>query len=118
MDVVLDVIGGEEADRNLAAVRVGGRIVQVGLMGGGAARVDLGRLLTKRVHWIGTTLRARPAEQKVAISQRFAAEVLPLFDDGMLRPVIDRRFPLDDIADAHRLMEANANVGKILVDVR
>lgn len=118
VDVVLDVVGGEEADRNLAAVRTGGRIVQVGLMGGGAAAVDLGKLLAKRVHWIGTTLRARPAEQKIAISQRFAAEVLPLFEAGRMRPVIDRRFPLDGIAEAHRVMESNANVGKLLIDIR
>jgi NADPH:quinone reductase-like Zn-dependent oxidoreductase len=87
-------------------------------MGGGPATVDLGKLLAKRLHWIGTTLRARPAEQKLAISQRFAAEVLPLFDDGALRPVIDRRFPFDAIAEAHRMMESNANIGKLLIDVR
>ena len=86
-------------------------------MGGGTTPVNLGLLLVKRVHWIGTTLRARPIEQKVAISQRFAREMLPLFDTGALRPVIDSRFALDDIVAAHQHMEANANVGKILVDV-
>ena len=75
VDVVLDVIGGEEADRNLAAVRPKGTIVQVGLMGGGAATVNLGLLLTKRVRWIGTVLRSRPLEEKIAISRRFADEV-------------------------------------------
>ena len=117
VDVVLDVIGGEEADRNLAAVRPKGTIVQVGLMGGGAATVNVGLLLTKRIRWIGTVLRSRPLEEKIAISRRFADEVLPLFAAGALRPVIDRRFPLDAIADAHRHMEADANVGKILLDV-
>jgi putative PIG3 family NAD(P)H quinone oxidoreductase len=117
VDVVLDVVGGEEVNRNLASVRTQGTIVQVGLMGGGRTEVNLGLLLVKRVHWIGTTLRARPLEQKVALSQRFGAEVLPLFDAGVLRPVIDTRFALDDIADAHRHMEADANIGKILVDV-
>ena len=117
VDVVLDVIGGEEADRNLAAVRPKGTIVQVGLMGGGAATVNLGLLLTKRIRWIGTVLRSRPLEEKIAISRRFADEVVPLFAAGVLRPVIDRRFPLDAIADAHRHMEADANVGKILLDV-
>lgn len=117
VDVVLDVIGGEEVDRNLAAVRREGTIVQVGLMGGGRTPVNLGLLLTKRVHWIGTTLRARPLEQKIAVCQRFIAEVLPLFDAGSLRPVIDSRFPLERAADAHRHMEADANVGKILLDI-
>ena len=117
VDVVLDVVGGDEADRNLGAVRTDGTIVQVGLMGGGSAQVNLGLLLTKRVTWIGTTLRARPLERKLALSQRFIDEVLPLFERGLLRPVVDSRFPLDEIADAHRYMESNANVGKILVDL-
>lgn len=118
VDVVLDVIGGDEADRNLAVVRPEGTIIQVGLMGGGRTPVNLGLLLVKRARWIGTTLRARPLEQKIAISRRFAAEVLPLFASGTLRPVIDSRYPLDAIADAHRAVEANATVGKLLIDVR
>lgn len=117
VDVVLDVVGGDEANRNLASVRPQGTIVQVGLMGGGQTPVNLGLLLVKRVHWIGTTLRARPLEQKVALAQRFIAEILPRFDDGTLQPVIDTRFALADIADAHRHMESNANIGKILIDV-
>ena len=117
VDVVLDVIGGDEVDRNLKVVRREGTIVQVGLMGGGRTPVNLGLLLTKRVHWIGTTLRARPLEQKIDVCQRFIAEVLPLFDAGALHPVIDSRFPLERTADAHRHMEADANIGKILLDV-
>jgi putative PIG3 family NAD(P)H quinone oxidoreductase len=117
VDVVLDVIGGDEANRNLASVRPRGTIVQVGLMGGGQTSVNLGLLLVKRATWIGTTLRARPIEEKAAVCQRFIAEIVPLIADGTLRPVIDSRFALDDIADAHRHMEANANIGKILIDV-
>lgn len=117
VDVVLDVIGGDEVDRNLRVVRREGTIVQVGLMGGGRTPVNLGLLLAKRVHWIGTTLRARPIEQKVAVCQRFIAELLPLFDTGALRPVIDSRFPVERVADAHRHMEADANIGKILLDL-
>ena len=117
VDTILDVVGGDEANRNLGAVKSQGTIVQVGLMGGGLTSVNLGLLLVKRVHWIGTTLRARPIEQKAALSQRFIAEMIPRFDDGSLRPVIDSRFALDDIADAHRHMEANANTGKILIDL-
>jgi NADPH:quinone reductase-like Zn-dependent oxidoreductase len=113
--VVLDVIGGEEVDRNLQAVALKGTIVQVGLMGGGRTPVNVGLLLGKRAHWVGTTLRTRPIEEKVALTRRFATEMLPLFDTGALRPVIDRRFAFDQIADAHRVMEANANAGKIVV---
>jgi NADPH:quinone reductase-like Zn-dependent oxidoreductase len=117
VDVVLDVVGGEEVDRNLRAVRTRGAIVQVGLLGGASTPVNLGLLLTKRVTWIGTTLRARPLEEKLTVCQRFAAEVLPRFDDATLRPVIDSRYALADAAAAHRHMESDANVGKILLDV-
>jgi putative PIG3 family NAD(P)H quinone oxidoreductase len=118
VDVVLDVVGGDEADHNLAAVRTRGCIVQVGLLGGAEASVNVGPLLAKRVHWVGTVLRGRPIEERIAISRRFAEEVLPLFASGVLHPVIDRRFPLADVADAHRMMEADANVGKLLLDIR
>lgn len=117
VDVILDVIGGDEVDRNLTVIRPQGRIVQVGLMGGAKASVNVGLLLAKRLQWTGTVLRARPPEQKVAISRRFADEIVPLFASGALRPVIDRRFPLDDIAEAHRVMEADANVGKLVIDL-
>lgn len=116
-DVVLDVIGGDEVDRNLQAVALQGTIVQVGLMGGGRTPVNVGLLLAKRSHWVGTTLRTRPLEQKVAVTRQFAAEMLPLFATGQLRPVIDSRYELADIADAHRHMEANANAGKIVVRI-
>ncbi len=86
-------------------------------MAGGAVNANIGKLMPKRAALIGTVLRARPLEEKIAITRRFAAEMLPLFDAGSLRPVIDRRFPLDQIADAHRAMEANENVGKIVIDV-
>jgi putative PIG3 family NAD(P)H quinone oxidoreductase len=116
-DVVLDVIGGDEVDRNLQVVAGKGTIVQVGLMGGGAVPVNLGLLLTKRITWVGTVLRPRPLEEKVALTRRFAAEMLPLFDTGGLAPVVDSTYPFDRIADAHRHMEANANTGKIVVTI-
>ncbi|MBI2708473.1 MAG: NAD(P)H-quinone oxidoreductase [Actinobacteria bacterium] len=117
VDVVLDVVGGDYLDRNVRALTVGGTVVQVGVMGGGRTSFDLGALLPKRASVRGTVLRARPIEEKIAVTQRFAREVLPLFAEGRLRPVIDRRFALHDVADAHRHMEANANVGKVLLDV-
>ena len=116
-DVVLDVVGGDEVDRNLRAVASKGTIVQVGLMGGGTTNVNVGLLLTKRARWIGTTLRARPIEEKAAVTRRFAAEMLPLFESGRLKPIVDRRYPLERIAEAHEAMGANANTGKIVIDV-
>lgn len=117
VDVVLDVVGGDYLARNLAALRVGGTIVQVGVMGGGKTTIDLGALLPKRAHLVGTVLRSRPLEEKVAASLRFAREVVPAIEAGTIVPVIDRRFPLAEIADAHRYLESNANVGKVLIDL-
>ena len=117
VDVVLDVIGGDYVNKNIAALRTGGRIVQVGTMGSGRTEVNIGMMLPKRASLIGTVLRARPLEEKIAISQRFAAEILPLFDAGVVTPVIDSRYALADIAAAHAYMQTNANVGKILIDV-
>jgi len=79
---------------------------------------NVGTLLFKRASIIGTVLRARPIEEKIAISQQFEAEVVPLFDSGALRPVIHSRLPLSSIAEAHMLMESNANIGKIMLDVQ
>lgn len=117
VDAVLDVVGGDYLARNLKALRVGGTIVQVGVLGGGPAPFDLGALLPKRAHLIGTMLRARPLEEKIAATRRFGAEVLPSIAAGRIRPVIDRRYPLADIAAAHQHMEGNGNVGKIVIDV-
>lgn len=118
VDVVLDVIGGDYVERNVASLATKGTIVQVGVMAGKPVPFNVGALLAKRASIVGTVLRARPLEEKIAVTQRFAAEVLPLFARGTLVPVIDSRFGLDDIADAHRHMAANANAGKILVTLR
>lgn len=118
VDVVLDVVGGDYLDRNVDALRVGGRIVQVGVMGGGRTAFTLGKLLPKRASVTGTVLRARPIEEKIALTQRFGSEMLPLFAQGRLRPVIDSRYPLERVADAHRRMEANENIGKIVLTCR
>ncbi|MFP4512216.1 MAG: NAD(P)H-quinone oxidoreductase [Acidimicrobiales bacterium] len=117
VDVVLDVIGGEYLARNLDALTVGGRIIQVGVMGDASATFPLGALLPKRASLIGTVLRSRPVEEKISVTQRFAREMLPLFESRALAPVIDSRFRLEQIADAHRHMESNANVGKIVVEL-
>src|SRR5690606_4916433 len=116
VDVVLDVVGGDYADRNVDALTLGGRIVQVGGMGG-ATSLNVGKLLPKRATVVGTVLRPRPIEEKIALTQRIEREVLPLFERGVLRPVIDRRYPLDRVTDAHERMESNANVGKIVLEV-
>jgi putative PIG3 family NAD(P)H quinone oxidoreductase len=117
VDVILDVIGGEYLDRNVACIALRGRIVQVGVMGGGNTSFNLGALMPKRASLTGTVLRARPLEEKIALSQRFSSEITPLFESGLLRPVIDRRYPFTAIAEAHAFMGANGNIGKIVIDI-
>ncbi len=117
VDVILDVIGGIESDRNLMVAKRQGRIIQVGLMGGGQTSVNLGLLLSKRIQWTGTTLRMRPLEQKLDVCQRFIAEMIPMFESGAMKPIIDSRFALADAAAAHAYMEADANIGKIMLDM-
>lgn len=117
VDVVLDVIGGEYLPRNVRSLRIGGTIIQVGVMAGGPVPFDVGSLLMKRATITGTTLRSRPIEEKIAITQEFAAQMLPRVTDGSLAPVIDSRYSLDEIADAHIRMAANENAGKIVIDV-
>lgn len=116
-DVVLDVIGGENLNANLDALALRGRLVQVGTMGEAAASLPLFKLMSKRASIIGTVLRSRPLEEKVVLAQRFAREVVPLFESGRFRPVIDSRFALSEIGAAHEYLESNASVGKVLINV-
>jgi putative PIG3 family NAD(P)H quinone oxidoreductase len=117
VDVILDVIGGEYLNRNVSALALKGHIVQVGVMGGGATPFNVAVLMAKRGKLSGTLLRARPLEEKIAITQRFIVEMLPLFDTDVLKPVIDRRFTFDQISDAHTYMESNVSIGKIVIDI-
>ena len=87
------------------------------MRGGGSATFGRGKLLPKRATIVGTVLRARSLDEKIGLSRAFEASVVPLFEDGSLRVVIDRRYPLDEVAAAHVYMESNANVGKIALDV-
>jgi NADPH:quinone reductase-like Zn-dependent oxidoreductase len=117
VDVILDVIGGDYVERNIASLAVKGHIIQVGVMAGKPVPFNVGLLLGKRASITGTVLRARPLEEKIAISQRFASEMLPLFAASQLKPVIDSVYAFADIASAHEYMATNGNVGKIVITV-
>ena len=118
VDVVLDVIGGDYLPRNIDCLRTNGRIVQVGVMSGTPVPFNPMALMAKRAALIGTTLRARPIEEKIAVTRQFAAEMLPHVAAGAMAPVIDSRFPLAEAPAAHERMEANLNAGKIVLDVK
>ena len=115
VDVLIDFIGGPYWDQNIASMAVLGRLVEVGLMGGSRVEVDLGRLMAKRLQVVGTGLRGRTIEEKLVVTAQFKRHVLPHLASGSMKPVIDRSFPLEEVAEAHRYMETNANFGKIIL---
>lgn len=117
VEVVLDSIGAQYFEGNLASLAMGGRLVLIGLMGGAKVEANLAVLLAKRLHVIGSTLRARPVEEKAAIvaafERRFGADLAA----GRVRPIVDRVLPLEDVAEAHRSMKASEHFGKIVLKV-
>jgi NADPH2:quinone reductase len=115
--VCIDFVGGPYLSKNLASLAPKGRLVLVGLLGGARADIGLGTVLGKRLRIIGTVLRARPLEEKAAATQLFAERVVPQLARGLIRPIVDRVFPLDELAEAHRYMESDQNFGKIVIAV-
>jgi NADPH2:quinone reductase len=117
VDLILDIIGAPYLDRNLRALAMAGRLVQIGLIGGSEAPLDLRRVLGRRLTITGSTLRPRTVEEKSAIADALRREVWPLIETGRVKPVIYRTFPLRDAAAAHRLMESSEHIGKIVLTV-
>jgi putative PIG3 family NAD(P)H quinone oxidoreductase len=117
VDLIQDFIGAAYWQSNLQCLKVGGRLVLVGLMGGAKVEADLGLILRKRLQIIGSVLRSQPLTNKIAITQRFCERWLPLLESGAIRPIIDTTWPLAQAAAAHRYMEENRNVGKIILVV-
>jgi NADPH:quinone reductase-like Zn-dependent oxidoreductase len=116
-DVVLDNMGAAYLGRNVDVLATNGRLVVIGLQGGTTAELNLGSLLSKRAAVLATSLRARPPEEKAAIVASVVEHVWPLVADGMVRPVLDRTFPLAQAADAHRRLESSQHVGKVVLTV-
>jgi putative PIG3 family NAD(P)H quinone oxidoreductase len=117
-DVILDIMGASYLARNVDALAVSGRLVNIGMQGGSKAELDLGMLMRKRAAVLATTLRARPAAEKAAIVAAVREHVWPLVASGAFQVVVDRRVPLPDAAQAHRAVEASDHVGKVLLVAR
>ncbi|MEN8181826.1 MAG: NAD(P)H-quinone oxidoreductase [Myxococcota bacterium] len=117
VDVVLDSIGAPYLERNLGSLTVGGRLVLIGLMGGARAEINLGSLLAKRLQVVGSTLRARPVAEKALLVSAFWDRFGGAIEKGELKPVVDRVLPLEEVAEAHRLMKASEHFGKIVLRV-
>lgn len=112
---IVDLVGGDYLDGNLRVLAARGRVVVVGLTAGGTAPFKMHVLLRKRLTIVGTVLRARPLEEKIQLAREASERLVPLFEAGRLRPVIDRVFRFDEIREAHQLMESNQTFGKVVL---
>ncbi len=115
VDLILDPVGADNLERNLKLLRANGRLVQIGLLSGARASIDLGLVLGNSLHIVGSRLRPRPLAEKIAITRRFAAEVWPLLLSGELAPVIDSVFAMEDAGAAHDYVRQNRNLGKVIL---
>ncbi|WP_343319221.1 NAD(P)H-quinone oxidoreductase [Arthrobacter sp. TMP15] len=114
-NVILDVVGAKYLARNVASLATYGRLVVIGLQGGATAELNLGALLTKRAAIIGTTLRARSVEEKTTIMEGVRENVWPLMSSGAVKPMVDKTFPLAQVAAAHEYFDSGEHVGKVLL---
>lgn len=117
VDVVLDLVGGAYVPESLASLEDRGRLILVGLMAGARAPIDLGLVLRRRLHLIGTVLRSRPLEEKIACAQVLERNISPLVAQRKLSPVVDVVLPLERAADAHERMASNETFGKIVLRI-
>lgn len=117
VDVVLDPVGAALFDDNIAVLKPDGRLVVIGIMGGSSASLNLGLLLVKRLRLMGSTLRSQPEAVKARLAAALEAEVLPALADGRARVTLDSVYPLAAVADAHRYVEDNRNLGKVVLSL-
>jgi len=117
VDVVVDLVGGDYTAGSLAAMASKGRLMLIGALAGSKATLDLRLILGKRLTIRGTVLRSRGLEERIAVTEAFARDVLPLLADGRLVPRIDATFPLNEIGAAHALVEGNGTIGKVALAI-
>jgi len=117
VDLILDPVGAAYLARNLNLLKVNGRLVNIGLLSGSTAELNLGAVLGKSLRIIGTRLRARPLAQKINITQKFQERFWPLLEAGRLKPVIDKIFPIKEAQAAHAYVRQNRNIGKVVLEI-
>ena len=115
VDVVLDMVGGDYLARNLDVLATDGRLVQIAVLGGAKGTLNLIAMMQRRLTLTGSTLRARPIAEKAAIAVELRAHAWPLLEAGTVRPVIHATFPLRAAADAHRVLDSGAHIGKLVL---
>jgi tumor protein p53-inducible protein 3 len=117
VDLILDPVGAAYLAQNLNLLRVNGRLVNIGLLGGSTAEINLGAVLGKSLRIIGTRLRARPLVEKILITREFKERFWPLLEEGKLEPVIDKVFPIAEAQAAHAYVRQNRNIGKVILEI-
>jgi NADPH2:quinone reductase len=117
VNVILDMVGGDYFERNLKTLAIDGRLIQIGLQGGSRSNIDLRLVMQRRLTLTGSTLRNRSVAEKAAIARDLEKHVWPLLASGTVKPIIDRTLPLEQAAEAHRLLESGEVVGKIVLTV-
>jgi NADPH:quinone reductase len=115
VDVILDMVGGDYFARNLEALALEGRLVEIATLSGAKAELDIQTIMQRRLTVTGSTLRARPVADKGAIARALRVRVWPLVESGAVKPIVYATFPLRQAAEAHRLMESSAHIGKIVL---
>jgi putative PIG3 family NAD(P)H quinone oxidoreductase len=116
VDIILDLVGARFFEENLRSLTLKGRLILVGLVAGRKAEFDLGMALTKRLKIIGTILRSRPTPEKAEATQKFITEVLPLFENGQIKPNLDKIFNFEEVVQAHKYLESNSSFGKVVLE--
>ncbi len=117
VELILDMVGADYVEKNFDAAAVDGRIVQIAVLNGPKATINAAKIMVKRLHYTGSTLRPRTNEAKAAMVANIEAKVLPLLKSGKVKPLMDSTFPLAKAADAHKRMETSAHIGKIVLEV-
>ncbi len=117
VNVILDMVGGSYIEKNLRSLALEGRYCFIAFLEGGKAEIDFRPLMMKRQTITGSTLRARPGAQKTLIAQQLEEKVWPLLASGKVKPVIHQVFALDEVVQAHQLMESSVHIGKIMLKV-
>ncbi|NQE48301.1 NAD(P)H-quinone oxidoreductase [Herbaspirillum rubrisubalbicans] len=117
VDVILDMVGGDYLPREIKALADDGRLVFIAQLGGSKGQLDMGQVMRRRLTITGSTLRPRPVAFKAAIAAKLRQHVWPLIETGKIKPVIHQRFPLEQAAQAHAMMESSAHIGKIMLEL-
>jgi NADPH:quinone reductase len=115
VDIVLDWIGGPYLSKHLEILKPQGRLVIIGLMGGGKAEINLATVVAKRLRLIGSMLRVQSSEAKAALTESFTRQVRPLLESGQVRSIVDRVYPMETVEEAHQYMKENRHFGKIVL---